>query len=270
MARIRSIKPEFWSSPSLARVSRDARLTFAGLFNQCDDAGRCEAIPRMLLGALYPFDDDINETDLARWIDELADVGVVRIYENRGRRYLQVTGWDEHQRIDKPGRPRCPDPDDESSTNLTSITDDSRESRETVATPSRDPIDRSVGASERRSVGERDDAEASSSLTDTFDTFWSRYPRHHASGKPGGGGSRKKALDRWRRMTDGQREQALTAVEHYRAWCESPEGEWPAHATTWLNEQRWEQWLQPASRAGPPPADPYDPTPYLRPTARPA
>ena len=104
----------------------------------------------------------------------------------------------------------------------------------------------------------------------TFDTFWSRYLRHHASGKPGGGGSRKKALDRWRRMTDGQREQALTAVEHYRAWCESPEGEWPAHATTWLNEQRWEQWLQPAARAGPAaPVDRFDPTPYLRP-ARPA
>ena len=79
-----------------------------------------------------------------------------------------------------------------------------------------------------------------------FDDFWQRYPRGRA-GKPGGDGSRKKALQRWRRMTQQQRDQALAAVDNYRAHVESPDGAFAAHATTWLNDERWEQWQQPAA-----------------------
>ena len=40
MARSRVIKPEFWSDEKLARVSREARLLYIGLWSTCDDAGR--------------------------------------------------------------------------------------------------------------------------------------------------------------------------------------------------------------------------------------
>jgi hypothetical protein len=103
-----------------------------------------------------------------------------------------------------------------------------------------------------------------------FVDFWDRYPRHHTSGKPGGGGSRKKALQRWRNLTQRQRDQALAAVDNYRGWCERDDGEFAAHATTWLSEERWEQWQQPAPppsssngatpRAGPRPAG-HEPNP---------
>lgn len=37
MARSRMIKPEFWDDEKLASISRDARLTFIGLWNHSDD-----------------------------------------------------------------------------------------------------------------------------------------------------------------------------------------------------------------------------------------
>lgn len=39
MARIRSIKPEFWTSEQVMALSPLARLAFLGMWNFCDDAG---------------------------------------------------------------------------------------------------------------------------------------------------------------------------------------------------------------------------------------
>ena len=39
MARIRTIKPEFWTSEQVVDCSPTARLLFIGLWNFCDDGG---------------------------------------------------------------------------------------------------------------------------------------------------------------------------------------------------------------------------------------
>ena len=39
MARIRTVKPEFWASEQVMECSPIARLLFIGLWNFCDDAG---------------------------------------------------------------------------------------------------------------------------------------------------------------------------------------------------------------------------------------
>jgi hypothetical protein len=57
MGRIRTIKPEFPQSESLARVSRDARLCFVALWTICDDAGRARGNGRMLASLLFPYDE---------------------------------------------------------------------------------------------------------------------------------------------------------------------------------------------------------------------
>jgi len=79
----------------------------------------------------------------------------------------------------------------------------------------------------------------------SFDRFWQAYPRGKA-GKPGGDGARKPAMQKWRRLTDDQRRACLVAVEHYRTHVESPDGPIAAHALTWLNQERWEDWQEPA------------------------
>ncbi len=39
MARIRTIKPKFWDDTKLSKISRDARLTYIGMWNFSDDLG---------------------------------------------------------------------------------------------------------------------------------------------------------------------------------------------------------------------------------------
>lgn len=84
----------------------------------------------------------------------------------------------------------------------------------------------------------------------SFEDFWSRYPRHARNGKPGGGGDRKPTLRAWRNLSQRKRDLALAAVDNYRRWCESPDGEFPKHAQTWLNAESWEQWQEAADEGG--------------------
>ena len=53
MARIRSIKPEFWDNQYLKQLSSLARLTFIGLWSQADDEGRGHGDPDWLWGRLH-------------------------------------------------------------------------------------------------------------------------------------------------------------------------------------------------------------------------
>ncbi|MBP6901042.1 MAG: hypothetical protein KBC73_13185 [Burkholderiaceae bacterium] len=103
MARIRSIKPEFWVSEQIAECSSNARLTFVGMWNFCDDQGVHPAKPKTLKAELYPM-DDITAAQVGEWVAELVKVGLVREFEapEDGERYWHVTGWDRHQKIDRP------------------------------------------------------------------------------------------------------------------------------------------------------------------------
>lgn len=101
MARIRSIKPEFWVSEQIAECSTNARLTFIGLLNFCDDRGVHPAKPKTLKAELYPM-DDFSSADVAGWMAELIRAGLVAEFESDGAPYWHVTGWDKHQKIDRP------------------------------------------------------------------------------------------------------------------------------------------------------------------------
>lgn len=105
--RIRSIKPEFWESESLGRVSREARLLFIGLFSCCDDHGRARASSRLLASRLFPYDEDAFKK-LPAWIAELQKEGCIRLYQVDGETYLDIPKWLNHQKIDKPSASKLP------------------------------------------------------------------------------------------------------------------------------------------------------------------
>jgi hypothetical protein len=109
MPRIRSVKPEFWVSESLSRLSRDTRLAFIGLWTCADDEGRFRADPRYLAGQLFPYDSDGLEV-IDRALAELNSEGAVLLYEAERSQYGLITGWKRHQRIDKPSASRLPQP----------------------------------------------------------------------------------------------------------------------------------------------------------------
>lgn len=104
MARIRSIKPETPQDAGLARVSRDARLTFLYLLTQADDAGWFRASGRMLLGALYPHDPDVTEAMLIGWLDELRHRGRLEAFDTDEGIIGRIVNFSKHQRIDHPSK----------------------------------------------------------------------------------------------------------------------------------------------------------------------
>lgn len=102
MARIRSIKPEFWIDEKIVDLSMAARLLFIGIWNFADDQGYIEHKPRRIKMQVFPGDD----IDIEKLIDELIDVGLVAEFDSPLGPLLHVRNWQRHQRVDKAAQPR--------------------------------------------------------------------------------------------------------------------------------------------------------------------
>jgi hypothetical protein len=96
MARIRSIKPEFFDDEDLCAFGPWHRLCFAGLWTQADKAGRIEDRPRRLKTRIFPYDD----LDFESLLKDLATSGFIVRYVVEGKHYICIPedSWDEHQR----------------------------------------------------------------------------------------------------------------------------------------------------------------------------
>jgi len=235
MGRIRTIKPEFFRSRSLARCPLAARMTFAGLWTEADDYGRGVADPRILKGALWPLDDDITHSHVSAHLDVLTETGHIRLYEHGGETYYEVANWSEHQAAAyRRGEPKYPAPEEYLAPVSHLRVQESADSTSTGAGSGRELEGKG------KTVASTDDDHVS----DQFDQFWSHYPRGKA-GKPGGDGPRKPALKRWRNLTAAEREACLVAVKHYADHIRQPGSPHAAHAITWLNQERWEIWQEP-------------------------
>jgi hypothetical protein len=108
MARIRSIKPEFFRSVTISTLTFGARLTFEGLWCYADDDGRYRYEPGLLKGDVWPLDGQVTADQVASWADELLGASLLCEYEAGGRRYLHITNWQEHQVIKNPSKPKWP------------------------------------------------------------------------------------------------------------------------------------------------------------------
>lgn len=106
MARIRTIKPEFWDSPSVASASPWARLLFIAMWNWADDHGRGTANLKELEGFAFPNDTEFcgssgNTVHFRDLVAEVADAFGVVFYTVDGRPYFEIPSWDRHQRNER-------------------------------------------------------------------------------------------------------------------------------------------------------------------------
>jgi hypothetical protein len=115
MARIRTYKPSFFRSEDVAALTFRARLTWLGLWPHCDDEGRMKDNAKLIKGDVWPL-DDVSLEDVEEDLAQLAAEGRIVRYEVDGRRYLAVTNWLEHQRIQKPTPSKIPPPPGSGST----------------------------------------------------------------------------------------------------------------------------------------------------------
>ncbi len=95
MARIRTIKPSFFTSEDICKVQPLGRLLFQGLWIEADREGYLADSPFQLKTRILPA--DACDVDALLW--ELVDAKLIRRYTAaNGRHYIQILTFVEHQR----------------------------------------------------------------------------------------------------------------------------------------------------------------------------
>lgn len=111
MPRIRSLKPEFWSSPGIETISPWARLLFQAMWNWADDAGRGTCNLRELQGFAFPNDtaEEVGTSDgFRRTMSEVRGQFGVIFYRVKGRPYYEIPSFHGHQRNERMAKGKHP------------------------------------------------------------------------------------------------------------------------------------------------------------------
>jgi len=93
MARMRIVKPGFFTNEEMAELPPLTRLLFIGLWTVADRRGRLEDRPKRLKAELLPYDNHGIEPSLAA----LHDAGFITRYSIDGKNYIQINKFEKHQ-----------------------------------------------------------------------------------------------------------------------------------------------------------------------------
>lgn len=104
MARIRTVKPDFWTDAKVGECSVSARLLLIASLNFADDYGGLDRSAKQLKAQAFPYDN----IDCEPLVQELIRNGLFVEYEVDGRKYLHIKGFRKHQKVENPARPRIP------------------------------------------------------------------------------------------------------------------------------------------------------------------
>ena len=99
MARIRTIKPEFWQNETMASLPEHARLLAIALLNHADDEGYFLANVALVRAACFPFDEHSGSTTGS--LQELSRIGYIEVRRCDGKQIGRVCKFTDHQRIEK-------------------------------------------------------------------------------------------------------------------------------------------------------------------------
>lgn len=95
MARIRTIKPDFFKNEQLSELSAIARLLFIGLWTQADREGRMLDRPKRLKAEIFPYDN----VDLEKELSRLQSAGFINRYKVGDLKVISIHKFTKHQRI---------------------------------------------------------------------------------------------------------------------------------------------------------------------------
>ena len=101
MARIRTIKPNFWDDTKIGRISRDARLLYIGLWTFSDDIGVVIGDTIWLKSKIFPY-DQIQVQQFEKWMNELVTNGFICLLSYKEERFIYLPNFTRHQVINKP------------------------------------------------------------------------------------------------------------------------------------------------------------------------
>jgi hypothetical protein len=253
MARIRTVKPEFWTDETMAEISRDARLLFLGLLNHVDDEGRCVYNPRLLKAAVFPLDDDITPEMIRRWIVELSTSARCVIYEASGHRFLAIHNFVKHQKIDRATQSRHPAPADGVLVDISAGHGRACDSKGAESSRARRGLDEGslldLGSGSRivdlgsPSPGPEIAAGVSSD-DDGFESFWLAYPKRN--GQRVGKSSAQRL---WAKLKPAERLAATERLAVYERTCNG----YPKDAERYIRARLWQDLDDAPSAAAPDP-----------------
>lgn len=213
MARIRTIKPDFWTDEKIVELDYADRLLFIGMWNFADDQGYLDYSLKRLKMQVFPGDD----IEVSRGLRRIHDLGLLALYDSPEGLVLHIVNWEKHQRVSNPSRARfteadlqkCAWPED----GLASPLEPSR-----VLGKGRE----GKGSSSSTS------ADADEGEPDPFDDFWTAYPR-----KVQKADARKAWKTALKKTTASE---IIDAVKNYPFGDDQEFVKYPA---TWLNKECW-------------------------------
>lgn len=225
MARIRTIKPDFWTDGNMVKLSPFARLLYIGMWNftLCDHGHVADDAMKLKLQIL-PMDNIDIEALLA---EIMAQGRVVRVADGDGRTYLLVKRFEDHQKIDPRWKTRCPAC---AQVDSLSLTETPVSLGELPVTPELSPT-LPLG---REGMGRESKKTPSSPAAPSmeFDTFWAQYPR-----KVGKIAAEKAFIKAMKKTT---LDQILTGVELLKREQVGKDKTWTPHPSSWLTAGRWD------------------------------
>lgn len=237
MARIRTIKPEFYRDERIADLSYAAAFHFPGLWLLADRAGRLRDRPREIKAELAP----LRKVDMEEVLTELATAGLILRYSVNGVGLIQVNNLERHQRFNN----REPE---------SSLPPPNSSSISAPLMPTQADLSTHVRAVEegKGMEGNMEGKGRESSLRDVarkrmdgFDSFWAAYRKKS---------HRQEAEEAWRKLRPAGELQAqillaLTWQFRQARWLE--EGcQYAPNPATYLNGKRWLDEPSPASTNG--------------------
>jgi hypothetical protein len=232
MARIRNLKPDFWTDEKLVELEPWERLLFIGLWNFADDEGYLPFSPKRIKMQIFPADS----LEISVGLQNLISIGALTLYECVAGQVLHVTNWGKHQKVSNPTKSKYTDMD------LTLVTTKPRKHAESAAQiPEPSPLGTELSREvhkEREREGEREGViKDLSSKQDEFIDWYLIYPRHE------GKALAEKAYLKARKQVSAE---TLTAgAERYR---DDPnrEKQFTKLPATWLNAGGWDDEPLPA------------------------
>lgn len=255
MPRIRTIKPEFWSSPGVTAMSPLARLTFIGMWNWADDSGKGTYNPRELMGFIFPNDEEMTVADFRLLCAEIRRHVAVRFYDVAGRHYYMIPSWKKHQsRHAKHTGSKLPPPEDGQEIDpanmqvIGTIDESPRDSAESRRISAACDRESAIGTGEQGNRGTDSQylvQTSGSDVTDpkpsnptpksdtiTFTEFWDAYPRHVRKDR-----ARKAFASACRRATPAA---IIAGAKRLAADPNLPPEQYIPHPATWLNGGGWD------------------------------
>lgn len=84
-------------SENIDLLSMGAEVFFTRLIMKADDHGRFHANPKLLKAALFPL-KEVTESEIAVWLNELYEIGILTHYEVDSKKYLEIKDFGQRLR----------------------------------------------------------------------------------------------------------------------------------------------------------------------------